>query len=83
MDLPSKTIEWNDVSIPMKESASPPAESFHIEDPNGVDEIVGRLARNTYQKILQAKNKKADLVKEVRTNSLQLNSQQQKDLITL
>ena len=30
MDFSSRTIEWNEVSIPMKNYASAPAESFHI-----------------------------------------------------
>ena len=58
IDFSSKTVEWNDVSIPMKDSASAPVESFHIEYPNGVDKMVGRLSGDTYKKILQAKYKK-------------------------
>ena len=63
MDLLTRTIEWDDVIIPMKEFASAPIESFHIEDPSNVVEMVGCLAGNTYKQILRAKYKKADLEK--------------------
>ena len=71
------------MSIPTKDSASAPTKSFHIEDPDGVDKMVGRLAGNTYKKILQAKYKKTDLEKGVGNNSPQLNSQQKEYLMTL
>ena len=61
IDLASKIVIWNDTSIPMKESASTPIESFHIEDPDGVGDMVGCLAGENYKKILEAKYKKADL----------------------
>ena len=83
MDFFSRTIEWNDVIIPMKESASAPIESFHTEDPGEVEKMVGSLAGNMYKKILQAKYEKADLEKEVNTNSPQLNPQQQQELNNL
>eukprot|EP00957_Ditylum_brightwellii_P032805 2487087-Ditylum_brightwellii.AAC.1 len=39
-----ETISWDDANIPMKAASARPAESFHIEDPEGVDDMVGRIA---------------------------------------
>eukprot|EP00957_Ditylum_brightwellii_P153270 11665056-Ditylum_brightwellii.AAC.1 len=63
----------------MKTTSVQPAESFHIKDPKGIDDMVGRLGRiagDRYKTILQAKYEKADLKKEVEGNCLQLNSSQ-------
>ena len=67
----------------MNESSSAPVKFIHIEDPDGVGEMVGRLAGDTYKQILWSKYENTDLVKEVGNNSPQLDSQQQNDLITL
>eukprot|EP00957_Ditylum_brightwellii_P025850 1955616-Ditylum_brightwellii.AAC.1 len=40
----TETITWDDASIPMKTTSAQPAESFHIKDPEGVDNMVGRIA---------------------------------------
>eukprot|EP00957_Ditylum_brightwellii_P071468 5432425-Ditylum_brightwellii.AAC.1 len=37
----TETITWDDANIPMKTMSARPAESFHIEDPEGVDDMVG------------------------------------------
>eukprot|EP00957_Ditylum_brightwellii_P020868 1573970-Ditylum_brightwellii.AAC.1 len=39
-------IIWDDSSIPMKTTSAQPAESFYIEDPEGVDNMVGPIARD-------------------------------------
>eukprot|EP00957_Ditylum_brightwellii_P156342 11900257-Ditylum_brightwellii.AAC.1 len=60
----------------MKTNSVQPAESFHIKDPEGVDDMVGQIAGDRYKTILKAKYEKADLRKEVKDNCLQLNSSQ-------
>eukprot|EP00957_Ditylum_brightwellii_P109420 8346217-Ditylum_brightwellii.AAC.1 len=35
----TKMITWDDTSIPMKTTSAQPTESFHIEDPKGVDDM--------------------------------------------
>eukprot|EP00957_Ditylum_brightwellii_P007765 587397-Ditylum_brightwellii.AAC.1 len=62
----------------MKATSAQTADSFHIEDPEGVDDMVGRIAGDKYKTILQAKYKKADLKKEVEDNFPQLKSKQRK-----
>ena len=59
INFSTETISWNDAGIPMKESMATLTESFHIKDPRGVDEMIGRLTRHKYKKILKAKYKKS------------------------
>eukprot|EP00957_Ditylum_brightwellii_P036401 2755705-Ditylum_brightwellii.AAC.1 len=40
----TETISWDDASIPMKVASARPEESFHIKDPEGVNDMVGRIA---------------------------------------
>jgi hypothetical protein len=37
----TETIIWDDASIPMKATSAQTADSFHIKDPEGVDNMVG------------------------------------------
>eukprot|EP00957_Ditylum_brightwellii_P051950 3940528-Ditylum_brightwellii.AAC.1 len=60
----------------MKAVSAQPAESFHIKDLEGVDDMVGRIAGDWYKTILDAKYEKADLKKEVEDNCLHLKSSQ-------
>eukprot|EP00957_Ditylum_brightwellii_P132750 10122766-Ditylum_brightwellii.AAC.1 len=60
-----------------------PAESFHIEDLKGVDNMVGQIAGDRYKAILAAKYEKADLRKAVEENCLHLKSSQRKQLTKL
>eukprot|EP00957_Ditylum_brightwellii_P132231 10082540-Ditylum_brightwellii.AAC.1 len=39
----TETITWDDASIFMKTTSARPAESFHIKDPEGVDNMVGQI----------------------------------------
>eukprot|EP00957_Ditylum_brightwellii_P124863 9518393-Ditylum_brightwellii.AAC.1 len=64
----TETITWDDTSIPMKTTSAQPAESFHIEDPEGVNDMVGQIAGDRYKTIPEAKCEKADLRKEVEDN---------------
>jgi hypothetical protein len=83
IDYSTKSIIWNDAIIPMKGSTATVTESFHIQDPAGIDEMVGRLAGDKYKTILDAKYKKANLEKEIEDNCPQLNSKQRKTLLKL
>eukprot|EP00957_Ditylum_brightwellii_P177068 13488747-Ditylum_brightwellii.AAC.1 len=58
----------------MKTTSAQPAESFHIKDPEGVNDMVGQIAGDTYKTILEAKYEKADLRKEVEDNCPHLKS---------
>eukprot|EP00957_Ditylum_brightwellii_P073609 5593618-Ditylum_brightwellii.AAC.1 len=60
----------------MKTTSAQPAKSFHIEDPKGIGNIVGRIAGDRYKTILKTKYEKANLRKEVEDNCPQLNSSQ-------
>eukprot|EP00957_Ditylum_brightwellii_P003768 286237-Ditylum_brightwellii.AAC.1 len=60
----------------MKTTSVRPTESFHIEDPPGIDDMVGRISGDRYKTILEAKYEKADLRKEVDDNCPQLTSKQ-------
>eukprot|EP00957_Ditylum_brightwellii_P166118 12647166-Ditylum_brightwellii.AAC.1 len=61
----------------MKTTSVQPAESFHIKDPEGIDNMVGQIAGDRYKTILKAKYEKANLKKEVEDNCPQLNLNQQ------
>eukprot|EP00957_Ditylum_brightwellii_P134560 10258713-Ditylum_brightwellii.AAC.1 len=43
-DHVTETITWNDASIPTKTTSVQPAESFHIEDPPGINNMVGQIS---------------------------------------
>eukprot|EP00957_Ditylum_brightwellii_P119526 9119371-Ditylum_brightwellii.AAC.1 len=60
----------------MKTTSARPAESFHIKDPRGIDDMVGQIAGDRYKTILNAKYEKANLKKEVEDNCQQLNPSQ-------
>ena len=52
-------------------------ESLNINDPRGVNDMVGHTTADTYKKILRAKYDKADLHKEIMENSPHLETAQQ------
>eukprot|EP00957_Ditylum_brightwellii_P086909 6614990-Ditylum_brightwellii.AAC.1 len=72
----TETISWDDASIPIKAASVQPAESFHVENPEGVDDMVGGIAGDRYKTILEAKYEKAGLKKEVEDNCPHLKSSQ-------
>eukprot|EP00957_Ditylum_brightwellii_P160616 12227227-Ditylum_brightwellii.AAC.1 len=78
-----ETIMWDDASIPMKTTSTQAADSFHIEDLKGINDMVGQIAGDKYKAILKAKYEKANLKKEVEDNYPQLNLSQHKQLIKL
>eukprot|EP00957_Ditylum_brightwellii_P157787 12009402-Ditylum_brightwellii.AAC.1 len=67
----------------MKAASAQSAESFHIEDPKGIDDMVGGIAGDRYKTILEVKYEKADLKKKVENNCPHLKSSQHKQLIKL
>eukprot|EP00957_Ditylum_brightwellii_P041552 3146890-Ditylum_brightwellii.AAC.1 len=60
----------------MKTTSARPAESFHIKDPPGIDNMAGQISGDRYKTILEAKYEKANLRKEVDNSCLQLTSKQ-------
>eukprot|EP00957_Ditylum_brightwellii_P059804 4540620-Ditylum_brightwellii.AAC.1 len=60
----------------MKGTSAQVSNSFHIKDLKGINNMVGRIAGDTYKMILRAKYDKANLEKGVEDNCPQLNSGQ-------
>ena len=77
------TIAWEEASIPMRKNTASAIESLHIDDPTCVDHMVGRIAGDEYQKLLEAKYEKANLHKEIMEDSLHLEMAQRTDLLNL
>eukprot|EP00957_Ditylum_brightwellii_P026910 2034207-Ditylum_brightwellii.AAC.1 len=48
LDHATESITWNNASIPMKTTSAQPAESFYIEDPPGIYDMVGRISGDRY-----------------------------------
>eukprot|EP00957_Ditylum_brightwellii_P165756 12620244-Ditylum_brightwellii.AAC.1 len=71
-----ETITWNDASILMKATSARAADSFHIKDLKGIDNMVGQITGDEYKTILKAKYEKANLKKGVEDNYPQLKSSQ-------
>eukprot|EP00957_Ditylum_brightwellii_P180549 13753172-Ditylum_brightwellii.AAC.1 len=44
LDHATETITWNAASIPMKTTSAQPTESFQIEDPPGINDMVGQIS---------------------------------------
>ena len=78
LDFSTETITWNDASVPMKEPMATPIESFHIDEPKVIDNMVGRIAGDRCKKILKTKYKKANLEKDIIENSPQLQPKKQR-----
>ena len=55
LDFSTETVSWEEASVPMKNPMAKTIESLHIDDPIGIDDMVGRIAGDTYKKILRAK----------------------------
>ena len=76
-DFTNQTVEWDGISIPMKDGDATEEESFFVPDPESVDDSADRL-----KKILDAKYEPADLQK-VCQEQTQLNKDEQQQLYTL
>ena len=49
LDFSTETIPWNNPSVPMKNHMSTMIESFHINDPKEIDNMVGHAAGDRYK----------------------------------
>ena len=78
IDLSTETVAWEEAIIPMKRTTSTTIDSLNIDNPTGVDDMVGRIAGEEYKKILKAKYHKADLHKEIMGHSPYLETAQKK-----
>ena len=65
IDFENELITWGKYHANMKPSSVSVNDSYSIDDPRGVDELVGRMAGDNYKKILDAKYEKADIEKTV------------------
>ena len=71
------TVEWGTSTMPFKESDSTPLDSYHVDDPSGIEERVNRV-----KEILEAKYEPADL-EQICSAQDQLQVEQQKKLLAL
>ena len=83
IDFKNSTLEWNDNNIPMRESSCTYTDSYAIDDPPGVDEMVSRVSGDNLKTILDAKYKKADLNKIINDNYTHLTGSQRRALLRL
>ena len=63
LDFSTATVAWEEASVPMKSTTATAIESLHIDDPIGVNDMVGRIDDDACKKILNAKYKKVYLHK--------------------
>jgi hypothetical protein len=65
IDFKTKLITWGKYHTNMKPTSVSVNDSYSIDDPRGINELVGRMAGDNYKKILDAKYEKADIEKTV------------------
>eukprot|EP00957_Ditylum_brightwellii_P023740 1790962-Ditylum_brightwellii.AAC.1 len=58
-----ETIMWDNASIHMKITSVQAADSFHIEDPKEINNMVEQIAEDKSKTILKTKYNKANLKK--------------------
>ena len=46
---------WEEASIPMTSTTATAIDSLHINDPKGINDMVGCIAGDAYKKIVRAK----------------------------
>ena len=63
LDFSTATVMWEEASVHMKSTTAEVIESLFINDPMGVNDMVGHIAGDVYKKILRAKYNKAALHK--------------------
>ena len=44
LDFSTATVAWEEASVPMKSTTATAIESLHIDDPTGINDMVGRIA---------------------------------------
>ena len=69
----TQTVEWGTTSMPFKDPGLDPMESYHIEDPDGLEEQCDRVCR-----ILEAKCAPANLTEVCEGQDHPSEDQQQK-----
>eukprot|EP00957_Ditylum_brightwellii_P062367 4732575-Ditylum_brightwellii.AAC.1 len=65
----------------MKPASVPVNNSYSIDDPRGVNKLVGWMAGDNYEKILDAKYEKANIENAVSERCAHLNKKKQKGLV--
>eukprot|EP00957_Ditylum_brightwellii_P091089 6934697-Ditylum_brightwellii.AAC.1 len=65
IDFDNKLTTWGKYHTNMKPTSGSVINLYSIDDPRGVNELVGRMAGDNYKKILDAKYEKADIEKTV------------------
>eukprot|EP00957_Ditylum_brightwellii_P060604 4601451-Ditylum_brightwellii.AAC.1 len=63
IDFENKLITWGKCQANMKPATFSVNNSYSIDNPRGVDKLVGWMAGDSYKKILDAKYEKADIEK--------------------
>eukprot|EP00957_Ditylum_brightwellii_P130069 9921083-Ditylum_brightwellii.AAC.1 len=63
IDFDNKSITWDKYYANMKPSSVSVNNSYSIDDPRGVDKLIGWMAKDNYKKILDAKYETADIEK--------------------
>eukprot|EP00957_Ditylum_brightwellii_P027234 2059064-Ditylum_brightwellii.AAC.1 len=63
IDFENKLITWGKYHTNMKPAIISVNNSYSIDNPRGVNELVGQMASGNYKQILDAKYEKADIEK--------------------
>eukprot|EP00957_Ditylum_brightwellii_P045035 3416529-Ditylum_brightwellii.AAC.1 len=65
IDFENKIITWGKYHTNIKPASVSVNDLYSIDDPRGIDKLIGRMAGDNYKKILEAKYEKADIEKTV------------------
>eukprot|EP00957_Ditylum_brightwellii_P015384 1157565-Ditylum_brightwellii.AAC.1 len=65
IDFENKLINWGKYHTNTKPAGVSVNNSYSIDNPTGVNELVGWMARDNYKKILDTKYEKANIEKAV------------------
>ena len=65
IDFENKLITWGKYHANMKPTSGSVNNLYLIDDPRGVNKLVGRMAGDNYKKVLDTKYEKADIEKTV------------------
>lgn len=83
IDFKNSTLEWNDNNVAMRESSCTYADSYAIDDPPDVENMVSQVSGDNIKTILDAKYKKADQNKIINENYTHLTGSQRRALLRL
>eukprot|EP00957_Ditylum_brightwellii_P011609 877684-Ditylum_brightwellii.AAC.1 len=79
IDFENKLITLGKYRTNMKPTGVSVNDSYSIDNPTGVDEFVGQMARDNYKKILDTKYEKANIEKTVSEQCAHLSKRNNKD----